>query len=390
MFRESVKMSWSNIVHNKMRSFLTVLGIMIGVASVIALITIVQGASSSITGQITSLGANQIMVQVTGTPLKQGLSAQDLAKLAAIPDTAGVSPTLSGVTSIVYKNSVDTGVTVQGRSDAYFRNQKNILENGRAINVIDGEQASPVAVIGSNIAHTLFLGVNPLGETLRINGTAYTVVGVLAPSGGYSRDSTDDAVIVPYQTAMRTLSQWNITSVNIYMKDSSKSDDIIDSVNAILNAAFNYHDDTFSVFNMQDMINTLKSVTGMMSLMLAGIASISLIVGGIGIMNMMLVSVTERTTEIGLRKALGAEPQSIQLQFLIESVVISLFGGVIGMALGFIVSLIAAKAIGFSLVFSFSTVLLAVGFSMAIGVVFGLAPARKASRLNPIDALRSV
>lgn len=390
MLLESIRMSWSNIVHNKMRSFLTVLGIVIGVASIIALISIVQGASSSITGQIAGLGADRVIVQITGTPLKQGLSSQDLTALSAIPNTTGVSPTMSGITSVAAGGRVKSDVSIEGHNEVYFRHETDNVVHGRGINALDVSGHSAVAVIGSDIARNFFTGADPVGRSILINGATYTVVGVLKEDSGYSQTSTNDTVIVPYTSAMRTLSEWNITSLSLYVRDTAHTDSVITAAKSILDAAFNYHDDTYSIFNMQDMIRALKNVTGMLSLMLAGIASISLIVGGIGIMNMMLVSVTERTVEIGLRKALGAEPRSIQLQFLIESVVISLFGGVIGMLLGLLISAVASSAMGFAFVFSVSTVFLAVGFSTAIGVVFGLAPARKASRLNPIDALRAV
>ena len=390
MLLESIRMSWSNILHNKMRSFLTVLGIVIGVASVIALISIVQGASSRIAGQISGLGADRVLVQVSGTPLKQGLSSQDLASLSAIANITGVSPTMSGSTSVTAGGKIRTGVSIEGHNEVYFRHETDLVQNGRGLNALDVADHTRVAVIGSDIAKDLFTGADPVGRTVLVNGTSYTVVGAMKADEGYSQTSPNNMIIIPYTSAMRTLSQWNITSLSLYVRDTARTDDVITAAKSVLNTAFNYHDDTYRIFNMQDIIRTLNSVTGMLSLMLAGIASISLIVGGIGIMNMMLVSVTERTTEIGLRKALGAEPRSIQLQFLIESVVISLFGGIIGMALGLALSAVAAAVMRFPFVFSVSTVLLAVGFSTAIGILFGIAPARKASRLNPIDALRSV
>ena len=381
-------MSWSNIVHNKMRSFLTVLGVVIGVASIIALVTIVQGATASVTSQITALGADRITVQAMGTPLKQGLSEQDLARLAEIASVSGVSPTISGKTSVIFNQVVSENLTIQGKNEVYFRKNADTLATGRIINAMDVRDGSLVAVLGSQVFKDLFFGTQPVGSKILLNGMTYTVVGVLKEQSGFSLSSTNDAVLVPYTSAMKTLGIRNIMSVDLYMSDATQSDAIIVHVKNLLNEAFNYHDNTYSVFNMQDMISTIGSITGMMSLLLAGIASISLIVGGIGIMNMMLVSVTERTAEIGLRKALGAEPGRIQLQFLIESVFISLFGGTIGMAVGLLIAMIAAALIGIPFQFSISVVLLAFGFSAAVGMVFGLAPARKASRLNPIDALR--
>lgn len=390
MFRESIKMSWGNIIHNKMRSFLTVLGIVIGIASIIALISIVQGATSSITNQISALGADKLIIQATGTPLKRGLKTEDLKKLSKLEYVSGVSPTVSGSSSIVFGNKVETHVSIQGKNDYYFKKNAETIETGRGINILDVNCKNHVAVIGSEIERDMFFGVQPLGEKLLINGSSYTIVGVLKEQSGLSTTSTNDAVLIPYTAAMSNLGISTVASVEVYMADSDKSDEIISSINDVLNQAFNYHDNTFNVYNMQDIINTLGNITGMMSLLLAGIASISLIVGGIGIMNMMLVSVTERTAEIGLRKALGAEPSRIQLQFLIESIFISLFGGIIGMFFGLLIAAAAAVLMGFTFPFSIWTVLLAVGFSSIVGIVFGFAPARKASRLNPIDALRHI
>lgn len=390
MFKESIRMSWSNIINNKLRSFLTMLGIVIGVASIIALITIVQGATGTITEEITALGANKLTIQTRGTPLKQGLNEADLARISQIPNVSGVSPTISGNTAVAGRSNVLTGVSIQGKNEVYFQDEAENISAGRGINILDIEAKNQVAVIGSSIVEDLFFGQDPLGEELIINGSTYTVVGFLKPTSGFAFGSPNRSVMIPYTTAMRTLGIRNITSVDVFMADSNQADVIISDIEGVLNEAFNYHDQAFSVFNMQDMLDVMGDVTGIMSMLLAGIASISLVVGGIGIMNMMLVSVTERTTEIGLRKALGAEPSRIQLQFLIESVFLSLFGGIIGMLVGLGIAYIAAVLIDFTFKFTFLTILLAVGFSAAVGIIFGLMPARKASRLNPIDALRHV
>lgn len=390
MLKESIKMSWSNIIHNKMRSFLTMLGIVIGVASIIALITIVQGATGSITSQISALGADKLTVQAVGTPLKHGLNEKDINKLKEIEYVKGVSPTVSGNTSIAYNGNVKTGVSVQGKNEVYFKGETENIATGRKINILDVENKNQVTVIGSDIALELFYGEDPIGKKMIVNGNSYIVVGVLKQTSGLTMGSTNNVVLIPYTSAMKTLGVRNINSVEVQMSDSSNSDLIISDIEGVLNEAFNYREDAFSIFNMQDMLDTMGNITGMMSLLLAGIASISLIVGGIGIMNMMLVSVTERTTEIGLRKALGAEPSRIQLQFLIEAVFLSLFGGIIGMFVGLGIALIAAILIGFTFKITALTILLAVGFSAAVGIVFGLMPARNASRLNPIDALRHI
>ncbi|WP_040411115.1 ABC transporter permease [Desulfosporosinus sp. OT] len=390
MLKECMKMAWSNIIHNKMRSFLTVLGVLIGVSSIIALITIVQGATGSITSQISSLGADKITIQAMGTRLKQGLSEKDLEQLSLVNNVSGVSPTVSGKTALVYKRNVKTDVSVQGKNNVYFNKELDSLARGRGVNVLDVNNKNQVAVLGSDLAKELFWGDEPIGQHLLVNGNTVTIVGVLKESSGSIMGSTNDIVIMPYTSAMKTLGVRNITNVDVYMSDANKSESIINDVTTILNSAFNYRENTFTVLNMQNIIDVIGNITGMLTLLLAGIASISLLVGGIGIMNMMLVSVTERTTEIGLRKALGAEPAQIQLQFLIESIFISLFGGLLGLIIGLLIAIVASILMKFSFTITAWTIILAVGFSAAVGIIFGLAPARKASRLNPIDALRHV
>ena len=215
-------------------------------------------------------------------------------------------------------------------------------------------------------------------------------MGLLAPSGGFALGSTNKAVFIPYTAAMKTLGVRTVSSVEVHMADVARADEIIGQVEAVLLESFNYREQAYSIFNMQDALDVMKDVTRILSLLLAGIASISLVVGGIGIMNMMLVSVTERTTEIGLRKALGAEPVQIQIQFLTESVILSLGGGLAGIVMGLLIACAGSWFIGIPFRFSATTVIAAVGFSAAVGVLFGWMPARKASRLNPIDALRHV
>ncbi len=387
---ESIRMSWENIIHNKLRSFLTMLGIVIGVASIIALITIVSGATSSISDQINSLGVNKIMVTAAGTPLKQGLNDTDIKAISQVDNIDGVSPTISGKTTVVNDGVVMDDITVQGKNEVYFNTDTSILKSGRSINILDINSKNQVAVIGDDIVKKLYYGVNPVGKSLRINGTTYTIIGTLAASNGFSMNSNNDAVIIPYTTALRSLGVKNVTSLDVYLNDTSIADDTVIDIKGVLNAAFNYDEDAYTVFNMGDMIESFQTMMGMMSMLLAGIAAISLVVGGIGIMNMMLVSITERTKEIGLRKALGATPGRIQLQFIIESIFLSLIGGIIGLVLGSIIAFIAATLIDISFSLSVMTVLLAVGFSSVVGIVFGYMPARKASRLNPIDALRSL
>lgn len=390
MLFESIKMSWENIIHNKLRSFLTMLGIVIGVASIIALITIVQGAKNSISDQVSSLGVNKITINAMGTPLKEGLSQEDMKTIAQVDNISGVSPTISGKTGIVYNGNVKENVVVQGKNEVYFKTNSSALKSGRSINSLDLESKNKVAIIGSNIVEEFYYGVDPIGKDLMINGTTYTVMGTLAASTGFSAGSNNDTVIIPYTTALSSLGVKNITSLDVFLTDTNTADDTVTDIKSVLNSAFNDKDNAYTIFNMGDMIESFESMMSIMSLLLSGIAGISLVVGGIGIMNMMLVSITERTSEIGLRKALGATPNRIQLQFIIESILLSSFGGVIGLILGSLIAYIAATIMGIGFVVSIATISLAVGFSAAVGIIFGYMPARKASRLNPIDALRSL
>lgn len=390
MLKESIKMSWSNIINNKMRSFLTVLGVVIGVASIISLITLVSGATNTITDKVSALGANMISVQVKGTPLKMGLVDSDIQELSELENISGASPTISAGASVVVNGMLKEDVTVQGKNEVYFSNTEDLMEAGREINVIDIQNQSKVCIIGANIKKELFFGENPMKKEILINGITYKVIGTMQESEGFSMSSKNDIIIIPYTTVMSVLHKKHILSVDLYMADSNKSDEITKNIEAKLNQAFNNKENSFTITNMQDMLATLNEVTSMMTLLLAGIASISLVVGGIGIMNMMLVSVTERTTEIGLRKALGAEPRIIKQQFLLEAMFLSLFGGIVGLLFGVLIAYVASMLIGITLSISISTIAIAIGFSMTVGIIFGLAPASKASKLNPIDALRSI
>lgn len=390
MFKENLKMAWMNVMTNKMRSALTILGIVIGVSSIIALITIGKSSMSEMTSEFELFGADKISIQVIGTPLKQGLVKSDIEKLEQIENVAGVSPTLSGNTTIVASGKEKTNVIVQGKNDVYFTKSKNIIESGRGINPLDIENENKVSIIGSTIAEEMFFGEDPIGQEIIIGGVTYQIIGTIKESSNFSSSSMNDSVIIPYTTSMSLLGTGYVTSVDVFMKNATNSEKMTEDIDAALSVAFNDKKEAFSVMNMQDMLSSINKITNMLSFMLGGIGSIALFVGGIGIMNMMLVSVTERTTEIGLRKALGAEPKRIQQQFLLEAVFLSLIGGLIGFFGGVLVAYIVCLIMGTSLILTASTILLALGFSVAIGIIFGIAPARKASRLHPIDALRSV
>ena len=394
IIRQSVQLSWENIRSNKMRTLLTTLGIIIGVTAVISLITIVNGAISTVMDEFSSLGAGTLSVSITGTPLKSGLTENDLESLGELDNVAGLSPTISATGMAARNQDLLDAVSIQGKSEVYYE-YNDLVTVGRPINRTDVEDQAYVCVIDQDIAENLFAGENPVGKTLTLNGATYTVIGLegensdlMASMSGFGT-SSDGTVTIPYTTARKITGQKNISSLEIYIENTDYTDRLSDEVEGVLYQAFNQNEDSYYVFAMDSLLDTMNEMMSMLTYMLAGIASIALLVGGIGIMNMMLVSVSERKQEIGLRKAMGATPGRIQMQFLLESVVLSLIGGIIGVILGLLISVAAAALMDTDFVFSVSAVALGVGFSTAVGIIFGWAPARKASRLSPIDALRS-
>lgn len=391
MFIESVRMSVSNICHNRMRSFLTILGIMIGVTAVIALITTISAVSATISDSFTSMGAGTMTLSAPGSDLKAGLSADDLETLTALEHVEGVSPTVTLNVTAAQSNAYESSVSVGGRNAYYFTANDGLIARGRAITPLDVNQSSRVCLISSDLVETFFYGVDPIGETLYLSGRSFTVIGILTDDGdssisGMMSGSSD--VLIPYTTALKMNGESLVTNLTIYIDSAENSSLVETELEPVLDALFSYEDDTYTITTMDAIEDTMSSMLSMMSMLLGGIASIALLVGGIGIMNMMLTSVTERTVEIGLKKAIGAEPGQIQLQFLIESFLLSMAGGMIGVLLGIALSAILCSVMGTAFSLSYSAIALGVGFSAAVGIIFGWSPARKASKLSPIDALR--
>lgn len=387
-------MSLQNIKSNKMRTFLTTLGIIIGVAAVIAMITIVNGVIDTVMGQFSSLGAGTLSVTINGSALKSGLTETDLQNLSELDNVAGISPSVTIRTSAARGTDFLDNVSVEGKNDYYFQ-KEDLISYGRGLTRSDVENESYVCIIDQDLADNLFLGENPIGQQVIVNGIRYTVVGLegtddsLMSAMAIMGASTDGTIIIPYTNAMKMAGSSSITSLEIYIADTDRTDELTSDVEAVLYKAFNENEDCYSTFSMDSLLDTMNKMMSTMTYMLAGIASIALLVGGIGIMNMMLVSVSERTKEIGLRKAMGATPGRIQLQFLLEAIVLSLMGGIIGVILGLIISFVGAQLLNTNFTISMSAIALGVGFSATVGIIFGWAPARKASALNPIDALRS-
>ena len=393
MLRECFVMSVSNILGSRMRSFLTILGILIGVAAVIALITTVSGFSGSLSDSFSSMGAGTLTVSVTGSELKEGLSSADLDTLTAMDCVRGVTPTVSLKARVSRGDAYESSISVSGRNTFYFRENSEMVNRGRAITPVDESNMSYVCLITTEMMETFFFGVDPLGETLYISGIPFQVAGILADDATESLTSLisgSSDIIVPYTTAMRLNNVNVVTSFTVYLADGFDSETGTTLIEEELDRMFSFEEDCFTVTNMSGVEDTMESMLNMVSALLAGIASIALVVGGIGIMNMMLTTVTERTVEIGLKKALGALPWQIQVQFLMESFMLSMIGGIVGILIGLILSYALCTMMETSFVISVGAIALGAGFSAAVGIIFGWAPARKASKLNPIDALRSM
>ena len=397
MYKEGFLMAWASLVANKMRSLLTMLGIIIGVAAVIALVSIGYGVRSQIQDSISSLGSNLLMVY-PGAPRTPGvrptadsqktLKLEDYTTISHLQDIDMASPVSAGSSYVVIYTNKNWTTSVNGvNSDFQYINNWTV-KSGRFITASQVERRERVAVIGATVATNLFGTEDPVGKDIRIKNNPYKVIGVLESkgSGSFGNDQ-DDVIYIPYTTGMERLQGVDyLRMIYIKAKDGVDLDRLQTDVENILRVRHNIKNpelDDFNVRNMATIMATVEETTAT----IGAVAAISLVVGGIGIMNIMLVSVTERTREIGVRKALGATYRVIVMQFLIEAVVISLVGGAIGILVGIGASKLIGALTSMKTVISMGPILLSFGFSMAIGLVFGLYPARKAAKLNPIDAL---
>ncbi len=400
MYKEGFLMAWSSLVANKMRSLLTMLGIIIGVAAVIALVSIGYGVRQQITESISSLGSNLLMVY-PGAPRTPGvrpvaganktIKLSDYEAVSKMDSVQAASPVASNSYLTVYMSKNWT-TTVNG-ANADFQYVNNwTMKSGRFITDSQIERRERVAVIGATVAKNLFGNEDPIGKDIRIHKNSFKIVGVLEEKGsGTMGNDQDDVIVVPYTTMMeRVMGVDYLRMIYIQAKEGQDLERVQADIENILRVRHGIKNPDLDDFNVNNMASIMKAVeenTGTMTLFLGAVAAISLLVGGIGIMNIMLVSVTERTREIGVRKALGATYRTIITQFLIEAVVISLVGGAIGIVVGIGASQLIATVAKLKTVVTTGPILLSFGFSMSIGLVFGLYPARKAAKLNPIDAL---
>ena len=398
---QAISMAFKAIAGNKIRAFLTMLGVIIGVVSVTVLIAIGQGTTSTVTESIASMGTNLLTVNIQARRVgmfgfgdsnrssnAKGTVILKLADVLSLEDEEpikSVSPVVNGSLT-VKAGSVNTNASIIGVLSAYEEIVNQHVESGRYIIDADVDNRSAVCVIGPGLAEDLFGNTNVVGNTLHIDGRKFEIVGVLESKGTSMSGSSDDTLILPFTLAQRMLESTTISSIYISATDSTTVDAAQTVVENFLYKKYQ-DDSTYSVMNQTQMLEMISETTGTLSLMLGGIAGISLLVGGIGIMNIMLVSVTERTREIGIRKAIGAKRRNILMQFLVESIVISGLGGLLGLAFGYLIMQALSEVLGMKLTMSLGVAQLAIGFSMGVGVIFGLYPANKASKLRPIEAL---
>lgn len=404
-FSELVTESVSTLTNNKLRTGLATLGIVIGIGSVIALISLGQGSQAAVNNQIESLGSNLLTVSPgsqRGGGFVQGgagsavtLTYDDALAIETsgqVPDVTAVSPEYQSRAQITAGRN-NTNTQVIGVTATYAGVHKVSVSSGVFISQSNVNSMEQVAVIGPQVVTNLFGdGADPVGKTIRIKGQSFRVIGVTVSKGGSGFLNQDAIIYIPLTTAQKIVfGSTNLTSISAEATNANVMTDAENEIGYLLLARHKISDPTladFTIFSQNDILSTASSITGTFTALLSGIAAISLVVGGIGIMNIMLVTVTERTREIGLRKALGAKKSTIISQFLVEAIILTLAGGVIGMAIGITASYFISNLVGLPFAISLGAIVLAIGVSGGIGILFGWYPAKKASDLQPIEALR--
>ncbi len=385
---QAFKLAWQCILGSKMRSFLTMLGMIIGVGSVITLLGLMQGVTNYLIGTFAEMGTNIISVTVRNTDTRV-VHVDDVYEFAGENSGifAGVTPTVSS-SYTVKKGSSSVSTTVTGVGEDYLKLNSIDLAWGRNVSYADIKNRYNACVLGTYIVEELYDGKISAGDTIRIGGQIFTVAGVLKEQDDSTEGSADDCIYIPYSVACRLAGSTNISSYTFVVNDT----ELVTAGETLLdNYLYNImrSEDLYTVRSMTELLDTINSMTTMLSAILGGIAGISLLVAGIGIMNIMLVSVIERTKEIGIRKSLGAKRRDIMWQFVIEATSISMLGGFIGVVIGYVATVTLGNMFGVDAAPTTNSIILAFGVSAVIGIGFGYAPANKASKLNPIDALRS-
>ena len=390
---ELLRLALSRLRTSRVRAALTMLGVVIGVASVVALVGVAQGTTSNITDRLASLGTNLLTVSPT-TESSDGstsLSLDDAVAIADLESVDAVAPEVS-TSQAVSAGDESTTTTIVGTTAAYAEVRAYDVWQGTFLTDPAVDRGLRVAVLGQTTADDLGLTEDDLGTEISIGGLPFTVIGILQPKGGSGFQDPDDQVMVPVETVQtHFVGGDSVRTIGVSVAPGADMDAASSAITALLRERHELatgDDDDFSVFDQTQLLEAASSISGTLTLLLGGIASISLIVGGIGIMNIMLVSVRERTREIGIRKAVGARGRDILAQFLVEALTLSLLGGAIGIGIGLVVSALIANVAGWAFSVSPTTIAAAVLFSLAVGVVFGVWPARQAARLDPISALR--
>ncbi len=399
---EHFRQGYRTLTANKVRSILSMLGILIGVAAVVAMLALGAGAQQSIEDQLSSMGSNLLIlragnIRVGGVVQESGgrirINLDDAKSIKAqIPGIQDVSPNVVGRGQVTYLNK-NWNTSITGVTPSYARMRTSTPDYGRFFSDDEGQQRALVAVIGRTVARELFGEKNPLGSLIKINRINFLVIGILPIKGASGPQDQDDRILIPVQTGMYRLFGKNyVDSIDIQVRNKEDISGVEASVKEAMLKRYRIplssEDDAFQIFNMAELQNAISQSSKTISTLLATIAAISLVVGGIGIMNIMLVSVTERTKEIGLRKAVGAKRNDILMQFLTESVLVSFFGGFLGIVLGWTITFTFSIIIGWNASVSWNSIALAFGFSVMIGIIFGIYPAHKASKMHPIEALR--
>lgn len=389
-FKQAFKLAIKSIIGSKMRSFLTMLGIIIGVASVIILISLIDGVTKDMTSQFESMGTNLINVNLMSRGGNRAVYPDQVQEFAEEnPDLIDKASPRVTVGNATLKYGTDNFTTTcYGVNEYYGDISKYTVKEGRFIQYIDVERRQKVCAIGSYIANEYFKGVSPIGQQLKVNGETFTIISVIEEKDSSEEGSGDDFVMMPYTVATRLSKNARVGTYVISATSKEVAEDAVTAIKAFLFETYGT-EDAYRVFSQSAMIEQINEMTGTLTLVMVGVAGISLLVGGIGIMNIMLVSVTERTREIGIRKSLGAKRKDIMSQFVIESGTTSASGGIVGIITGIGGAYLAGHLMKMTVAPSFGAILLAFGVSVTIGVTFGYFPALKAAKLNPIDALRN-